>query len=117
MTTDRELLEWAAKAAGIDGKWVDGQSLGWFVASNGRPWEPHLDDGDALRLAVKLEMQVEYLEFTGNARARPRVLIRDGDGWFVEYCLSDRWQGKDPAAATRLAIVRAAASVGQQKGE
>ena len=55
--TDRELLELAAKAAGIktslhketDSLWIDGP----------RVWNPLTDDGDALRLAVKLGFLIE----------------------------------------------------------
>ncbi len=45
--TDRELLEYAAKAAGLDHLWVveiDG------ISPN---WNPLTDDGDALRLVGK----------------------------------------------------------------
>jgi hypothetical protein len=56
--TDRELLEQAAKAAGAErlkgtyenGWWLDD---GW--------WNPLTDDGDALRLAVKLRMDMTDL--------------------------------------------------------
>lgn len=55
---DRELLELAAKAAGIALKWKDdGRS---FITSKGFPfaWNPLADDGDALRLAAELKMMV-----------------------------------------------------------
>ncbi|MGI0618477.1 hypothetical protein ACRCOS_01130 [Pseudomonas aeruginosa] len=58
--SDRELTEFAAKAAGICGTWDErGQCL--IIASIGMSWEhwrPLLDDGDAFRLAVLLEMPV-----------------------------------------------------------
>lgn len=47
---DRELLELAAKAAGIDYRPqydLVKTSIGWDT------WDPLTDDGDALRLAVK----------------------------------------------------------------
>lgn len=53
---NKELLELAAKAAGIDAKphgntfYVDKGHLGLVE------WNPLIDDGDALRLAVKLHM-------------------------------------------------------------
>lgn len=52
--TDRELLELAAKAAGIELKWmtiVNGPQAGEVFCSN---WHPLADDGDALRLAVRV---------------------------------------------------------------
>ncbi len=47
--TDRELLEWAAKAAGLP------DITGWTDADwDTYGWNLFTDDGDALRLAVKL---------------------------------------------------------------
>jgi len=64
--TDRELLELAAKAAGItlgsDSPWFtysDKDGFEWWnedARSTTRKWNPLGDDGDALRLAVKLHM-------------------------------------------------------------
>lgn len=54
MRTDRELLELAAKAAGIELKWatiVNGPQAGEVFCSN---WHPLVDDSDALRLSVNL---------------------------------------------------------------
>lgn len=56
MNNDRELLELAAKAAGIKG-WVNGIRL-VFERSNAfdKDWNPLGDDGDAFRLAVQLNI-------------------------------------------------------------
>lgn len=53
---DRELLELAAKAAGISPATFDRRDVGWYQPDKGTtgPWDPLTDDGDALRLAVKL---------------------------------------------------------------
>ena len=89
--TDRELLEYAAKAAGMDIEW---QPCGWAHDNNtGCEWNPLTDDGDALRLAVKLS------------------LLCDHD---VQYAPVNVWEGEDPYAATRRAIVRAAAEMGRK---
>lgn len=58
MSGDRELLELAARAAGIALKWKD-DGRG-FITSKGFPfaWNPLTYDGDALRLAAKLGMDV-----------------------------------------------------------
>jgi hypothetical protein len=108
MTTDRELLELAAKAAGykihkahqsardalIDpataSLWIDGVSTGW---------NPLRDDGHALRLAVKLKLMIDCM--SGGA-----MPIAHDIGW-------SRGFTHDPYAATRRAIVRAAAEIGK----
>jgi hypothetical protein len=65
----------------------------------GRVWEPHLNDGDAFRLAVKCRMNVNvYYNDT-------RVTADD-----VFLC---EMHGIDSCAATRLAIVQAAAEIGK----
>jgi hypothetical protein len=102
MSTDRELLELAAKAAGIGGFWVD---AGLNIGSNAAPriWNPLADDGDALRLAVKLRMSVK------NTEIRASVIAERA--WVV----TTEPHGTDPLAATRRAIVRAAAEIGRSK--
>jgi hypothetical protein len=68
-------------------------------------WNPLTDDGDALRLAVKLKMKVEGW-FNGElecARADCKAAL-----------VSEPHSG-DPYAATRRAIVRAAAEIGKTK--
>lgn len=108
--TDRELLEKAAKAAGLvllqvptanqlDADW-------WAYAATAKPdtakpWNPLTDDGDALRLAVKLGIQPHYSDFTGNAYVR----------WDRGEKTDAVYGPDDPYAATRRAIVRAAAAL------
>lgn len=94
---DRELLELAAKADGRTPSLDRGYAFG--------VWNPLTDDGDALRLAVKLGVTVyppEDEHDDATASYQP-------DGWINEP------QGSDPYAATRRAIVRAAAEIGGQK--
>ena len=106
--TDRELLELAAKAAGLDYiKPAEGYngSLGLEIGSNPmrtQSWNPLTSDADALRLAVKLRMNV-HLD-SNMVDVDP-----DGISWFSEA------YGTDPYAATRRAIVRAAAEIGRSK--
>lgn len=105
--TDLELLELAAKAAGIDGWW---SGADYCYGYNGNknvpvPWRPLTDDGDALRLAVKLRMNIRHYSITHEGP--DRVGIDNGYGIYpVLY-------GADPYAATRRAIVRAAAEIGK----
>lgn len=61
--SDKELLELAAKAAGISlVTWTDMYDAcdeigGRFITHpHGEPWNPLEEDGDALRLAVKLDL-------------------------------------------------------------
>lgn len=105
--TDRELLEAAAKAAGIDldpEGYIEPPTNGYFTA-NDAIWAPFSDDGDALRLAVKLNMGMDILGFNR------RVFVHaQGAQASVEEP-----HGSDPYAATRRAIVRAAASLPPQQ--
>ena len=93
--TDRELLELAARAAGY---W-DNEFNCYQGPLN---WNPIDNDGDALRLAVKLRMDVTF-DITD-------VFAFPQDG--SEGC-SEAHNGDNPYAATRRAIVRAAAEIGK----
>lgn len=96
---DRELLELAAKAASQE-RSIAGDL--WSPA-RGCLWDPLNDDGDALRLAVKLRLLVDVdVRITVVAPRIADVYAACGDDCF---------------AATRLAIVRAAAEIGRKKGE
>lgn len=103
--TDRELLELAAKAAGMIGPdWCGNVAYMDGVLSN---WNPLADDGDALRLAVKLCFRVDILPWAVDAyewNKRPH----DDGGIRADECLNDL------SAATRRAIVRAAAEIGRR---
>jgi len=105
--SDRELLELAAKAAGIDAHVTEWSSTveddeGDYL----KPWNPLTDDGDALRLAVKLHINIEIWD-TDNL-IRTNIYIKNlGHGNFQERYTTD------PLAATRRAIVRAAAEIGR----
>ena len=108
--TDRELLELAAKAAGVVGEYeswtYQGFNEGIRQVLNGikcwKPWNPLTDDGDALRLAVKLQIDIRP-SMSGSSNFR--YAVYDGN----TYGEVD----SDPYAATRRAIVRAAAEIGR----
>ena len=104
MNTDRELLELAAKAAGIDVRWYQGDCLRVADKCNGfaGKWNPITDDGDALRLAVKLKFDILYYDTM--IRVYPRL---------PKCIVIHQEVGDDPYAATRRAIVRAAAGIGR----
>ena len=116
--SDRELLEFAAKAAGINvvrSRLDDPMSGDFLVNASARnphqvsgPWNPIADDGDALRLAVRLRLEPRFIDNSHSNGAEPsRVTLHNVAG-IVEN-IDD-----DPLAATRRAIVRAAAEIGRQ---
>ena len=69
-------------------------------------WNPLENDGDALRLAVDLGLVIEV----GYA-ARGFLVVRTNTDNWQEF--REAW-GNDPYAATRRAIVRAAAAIGKE---
>ena len=105
--TDKELLELAAKAAGI-------RCITYENNYNGRAglmqcdehgrhthmWSPLTDDGDALRLAVKLRIDLEF----GQEDVTASV--------WTDTAYVGAFQEKHKA--TRRAIVRAAAELGKE---
>ena len=99
---DRELLELAAKAVGhaIDPIDAMHEPEDWAC------WNPLTDDGDALRLAVKCNLDIELQEDCVFA-----------NGFEVQNHQLFEWHKDDPYAATRRAIVRAAAEIGRNKHE
>ena len=113
--TDREMLELAAKAAGWKSwDWLAGDGVLNVYGEDGRhdTFYPLEDDGDALRLAVKLRLIVmTHAAFTAE---RPMVIVRRVPDVDVEQPF-----GTDINAAVRRAITRAAASIGaaMQPGE
>jgi hypothetical protein len=102
--TDRELLELAAKAAGIElGGWSEDLHAFWKGRTGDATWNPLTDDGDALRLTVKLRIELEFgSDFVNTGRSQNL-----GEWHLAQEKLSD------PYAATRRAIVRAAAEIGR----
>lgn len=97
---DRDLLDMAAKASHIYGFVVD---AGINTVSNATPiiWNPLTDDGDALRLAVKLTIHLKLCRHS---------IIAEWSNTEDDILES---RGSDPYAATRRAIVRAAAEIGR----
>lgn len=93
---DKDLLELAARAAGIrcdlsEPSIITGARHQCFFDADGYQfgWNPLESDGDALRLAVKIKWVPSRVEVVGLS------------------------MNEDPYAATRRAIVRAAAQIGK----
>ncbi len=113
--TDRELLTLAAKAAGLDYKVSDNGTLLARHADNPaatRSWNPLTDDGDALRLAVQLQISVEFGEDGNNGPTYMAGYFTD-NGNRLRYAIEHETPAQDASAATRRAIVRAAAEIGK----
>lgn len=105
MTTDRELLEAAALAAGMGPLiWGEFNPETPLVYGAAIRWNPLTDDGDALRLAVKLGLSVHVLPAMNLSWA-------SFNGGHTTYNAD---HDTDPYAATRRAIVRAAAGITQR---
>jgi hypothetical protein len=107
--TDRELLELAAEAAGIDhlGFHADGlvYAHNWDC-SDRYEWNPLTNDGDALRLATRLCMSVS----TGPCEASANTIAGALRGAFFR----EETIQQDHGEAVRRVIVRAAAEIGVQ---
>jgi hypothetical protein len=101
--TDRELLERAALASGYAIHSNDERAPGAYVVIDGhvRHWNPLTDDGDALRLAVKLRMAMDIGEYG--------LVAFCGQG--LDREIAEEQIDGDPYAATRRSIVRAAAAM------
>lgn len=102
--TDCELLELAAKAAELPECGWMGPSFMYVKDNTFTDWNPLTDDGDALRLMVRLKIDVCWNNNEGpwEVNAWPRK----GMG-------SNEDPSKDPDTATRRAITRAAAEIGR----
>ena len=98
MKTDKELLILAANAAGFNS--FDGHALQMIDSG----WNPLTDDGDALRLVVDLDITLAQLQYSTEC-----VYYIDGD----EFDPIHERHSNDKHAATRRAIVRAAAAIGE----
>lgn len=96
MSTDREMLELAAKAVGME-LWTHAEG-GLYLPDPMRRWNPLTDDGDAFRLAVQLGLWIHIGKY--------HTAI---EGTHIE----ETARRGDSLGATRRAIVRAAAEIGK----
>lgn len=96
---NRELVEMAAKAAGLHIKVASNSGRGLKVHGNCNWWNPLTDDGDAFRLAVKLQLEI-YIDHRG-------VAVRT-------HCGLKVLEREFHAEAARRAITLAAAQIGKE---
>ncbi len=119
--TDKELLQLAAKVSGImirgpATKWIaqgvtELDLLVWNDKGGDSVWNPLTDDGDALRLAVKLKLAIHHSFSVGSEGAFNVVTV-----WHPKQTSEEGVCIKfecDIYEATRRAIVRAAAEIGK----
>lgn len=117
--SDRELLELAAKAGDIKGRFierthVDGYpayTCGIGGANSFVLWNPLNDDGDALRLAVKLQLTIANEHVSAGAA----YCLRGDEVFPDEFCAESGSSEviESDYVATRRAIVLASASIGE----
>ena len=105
--TDEELWRWAALAAGVSIPFS-----GYFPKES--KFNPLNDNGDSIRLAIQLGLQIWFTPYVKNGnctviKSNPIDVIMNGGEIFRAF---EPYQ-KDPQAAMRRAIVRAAAYIGQ----
>lgn len=105
----KELLEFAAKAAGLDlARWDEERDCIYHPfrspLQDGHEWDPWEDDGDALRLAAHLQIDLEFQ--AGIATVLAIAPKQRG-------CAADWRVGGNMAGAVRTAITRAAAALGR----
>lgn len=118
MNDDRKLLERAAKAAGVPIYASDDGTLQqrpiWAVKCGGgngtmpyeQEWNPLRDDAEAFRLMATLNINVHFRENINGA-----FVVAEHTG--IDFC-PESLDGQHEWEATRRAIVRAAASIGEQ---
>lgn len=104
--TDRELLEKAAKAAGME---VFFNSIGVCQVKsnhlNAGPmfWNPLNDDAAAFRLAANLALEVDFYEYS--------ILVSSPCGHMIDAAFTD----DDIYKISRRAITKVAARIGESK--
>lgn len=100
MKADRELLELAAKAAGLPECGWMGPAFVYVKDNEFVDWAPLADDGDALRLAATMEFELSL------GQCGAMVYMKRGPN-------VEELDEVDYMRATRRAIVRAAAAIGE----
>lgn len=95
--SDRELLELAAFAAGYTFvRMCESEADGAILADIQEPWNPLEDDGEALRLNVRLAVMYSLV---------------------LKISFEGKYHEADPYATVRRAIVSAAAEIGKAMQE
>ena len=107
---DKELIELAAKAAGLHVKVASNSEMGLKVHGNCNWWNPLTDDGDALRLAVRLCIDVSHDAIGMKSFVYARTVFNDEIHIGLSEIFDDESERHE---RVRRAITRAAAAVGE----
>lgn len=98
--SDKELLELAAKAASVELKWTESGKPYTGV----EPFNPLTDDGDALRLAARLNFRLDIHGGT------VRIVDELDNEHYLSGVVTD---SAEQMSVVRRAIARAAAEIGR----
>lgn len=123
MSTDRELVEMAAKASGREGEWVDFAGMDISVgyqggllcgdADSSYYWNPLKSDGDAFRLETEMSFTVLFwdqgVEVGASEFVRAKLRHISDRSAYERYS----FHGGDKNAARRKASTLAAAKIGR----
>lgn len=109
IAAERDLLARAARAAGIPLYWANLDGVSPRHATTWATWNPLNDDGDALRLAVALDIELYQADNDGPAIFAGYWSKRGRRDVTRFYCIEPL--AANACSATRLAIVRAAAAM------
>ena len=107
MKSDRELLELAAKAAGISKQW-DGSLVDKL--NPGKVWSPLTDDGDAFRLLATLGLGIVFGQYAPCDIYSVYINEPEGGDTLSVGVIGDN----ESSGVVRRAIVRAAAVIGKK---
>ncbi|UPL20236.1 hypothetical protein [Alcaligenes faecalis] len=106
--TEQEMLMFAAKAVGIElrfsKEWHDSGLPVFGPLTQPVRWNPLADDGEALRLAVKLRLTIKVADHE----------IEVFDEWGTCLVSIGMLSSEDYVASTRFAIVKAVAEIGKE---
>ncbi len=116
--TDRELLELAAKAAGIQGEYVEETRMirefcavkYIYIKTKIGFWNPLTNDGDAFALMVKLDIMVYRHPKLGGYLIEASYFSDD----YQNVLVRQEYKKDEVEEAFRLAIVKCAALVGEK---
>ena len=116
---DRELIELAAKAAGLSvltrkqaerDAFIGRENASLWIRDKSTAWNPLTSDGDAFGLMARLGLDVQFspeaVEVVAHQHAR-----MDGKEAVAPWAWESLLNLNDPTIATRRAIVRAAAAL------
>ena len=103
---DKELLEYAAIAAGVELSDLY-DDIGDHGEIERRGWNPLEDDGDALRLAFKLRIDIEWQHIGYVSTDEVECYVKTDSNWYKTYL--------DKAENYRRVIVECAADNGKAK--